>query len=173
MKAGIGVALGFALALGGVAGAAGAEDMKIGIVDVEQALMATDEGKAAQEEISRKAREARAQVEPMLAQRKTLAEELQGKKYVLSDDALFQKKVQLAELENKIKSKYEELEGQFKIEQGKMLAPLETKMRTIIETIGKEQGFAVILRRNNPYLIYSREALDITDMVVARFNKKG
>jgi len=172
MKHGIGVAFGLALALA-LAGAAGAEEVKIGIVDVEQALSSTDEGKAAREEITRKAREARAQVEPMLEQRKTLAEELQGKKYVLSDDALFQKQVQLAELENKIKNKYSELEGQFKIEQGKMLAPLETKLRSIIEAIGKEQGFTLILQRNNPYVIYSREALDITDMVVARFNKKG
>jgi outer membrane protein len=157
----------------GAVGAAAAEDVKIGIVDIEQALTSTEEGKAAREEIGRKSREARAQLEPMMEQRKTLAEELQGKKYVLSDEALFQKQVQLAELENKIKSKAEELEGQLKIEQGKMLAPLQNKMQTIIEAIGKEQGFTLILARNNPYVMYSREALDITDMVVERFNKKG
>jgi outer membrane protein len=172
MKLGTVLALGLAFVVC-AASAASAEDVKIGIVDVEQALSSTDEGKAAREEITRKMREARAQVEPMMEQRKALGEELQGKKYVLSDDALFQKQVQLAELENKIKSKLEELDGQLKIEQGKVLAPLETKMRTIIETIGKDQGFSLILQRNNPYLIYSREALDITDMVVARFNQKG
>jgi outer membrane protein len=161
------------LALFGGALAASAEDVKIGIVDIEQALSSTEEGKAAREEINRKSREARAQLEPMMEQRKTLAEELQGKKYVLSDDALFQKQVQLAELENKIKSKAEELEGQLKIEQGKMLAPLQTKMQSIIDSIGKEQGFTLILSRNNPYVMYSRETLDITDMVIARFNKKG
>lgn len=155
------------------AGAAAAQDVKIGIVDIEQALISTDEGKAAREEITRKNRDARAQVEPMMEQRKTLAEELQGKKYVLSDDAMFQKQVQLAELENKIKSKIEELDGQLKIEQGKMLAPLQNKLQTIIESIGKEQGFTLILARNNPYVMYSREALDITDLVVARFNQKG
>jgi outer membrane protein len=157
----------------GWAGAAAAEEVKIGIVDIEQALISTDEGKAAREEITRKNRDARAQVEPMMEQRKTLAEELQGKKYVLSDDAMFQKQVQLAELENKIKSKIEELDGQLKIEQGKMLAPLQNKLQNIIESIGKEQGFTLILARNNPYVMYSREALDITDLVVARFNQKG
>ncbi|MEN8159468.1 MAG: OmpH family outer membrane protein [Myxococcota bacterium] len=171
MKGGIAMALGLALAI--ASAPALAEEVKIGIVDVEQALTSTEDGKAAFEEIKRKAREARAEVSPMMDQRKVLAEELQGKKYVLSDDALFQKQVQLAELENKIKSKLEELDGQLKIEQGKMLAPLETRMRTVIETIGKEKGFTLILQRNNPYLIYSREALDITDMVVARFNQKG
>jgi outer membrane protein len=172
MQGKMGVALALALALG-TAGTSRAEEVKIGIVDVEQALLSTDEGKAAREEISRKQREARAQVEPMMQQRNAIAEELKGKKYVLSDDALFQKQVQLAEVENKIKSKIEELDGQLKIEQGKMLAPLETKMRSIIESIGKEQGFALILQRNNPYVMYSREALDITDQVVARFNRKG
>src|SRR5262245_41506294 len=160
------------LVLGG-AGAAAAEEVKIGIVDIEQALVSTEEGKAAREEITRKNREAQAQVEPMMAQRKVLAEELQGKKYVLSDDAMFQKQVQLAELENKIKSKMEELKGQLNIEQNKMLAPLYNKMQGIIESIGKEQGFTLILARNNPYVMYSREALDITDLVVARFNQKG
>jgi outer membrane protein len=165
---------GAALALWlGWAGAAGAQEVKIGIVDIEQALVSTDEGKAARDEINRKAREARAQVEPMMEQRKTLAEDLQQKKYALSDDAMFQKQVQLAELENKIKSKAEELEGQLKIEQGKMLAPLQNKLQGIIDSIGKEQGFTLILSRNNPYVMYSRETLDITDMVVARFNKKG
>ena len=157
----------------GWAGVAAGEEVKIGIVDIEQALISTDEGKAAREEITRKNRDARAQVEPMMEQRKTLAEELQGKKYVLSDDAMFQKQVQLAELENKIKSKIEELDGQLKIEQGKVLAPLQNKLHSIIESIGKEQGFALILQRNNPYVMYSREALDITDQVVARFNQKG
>jgi len=162
------------LALGlGTSGAVAAEEVKIGIVDIEQALVSTDEGKAAREEITRKNREAQAQVEPMMEQRKVLAEELQGKKYVLSDDAMFQKQVQLAELENKIKSKMEELKGQLNIEQNKMLAPLYNKMQTIIESIGKEQGFTLILARNNPYVMYSREALDITDLVVARFNQKG
>jgi outer membrane protein len=162
-----------ALALLIAGAAAGAEDVKIGIVDIEQALSSTDEGKAAREEMNRKFREARAQLEPMMEQHKALSEELQGKKYVLSDEALFEKQVQLAELANKIKSKEEELQGQLKIEQGKMLAPLQNKMQGIIETIGKEQGFTLILSRNNPYVMYSREALDITDMVVARFNKKG
>lgn len=170
MKFGILLGMGLALVLG-AAPMASAQDVKIGIVDVEQALSSTEEGKAAREEITRKMREARAQVEPMMEQRKALGEELQGKKYVLSDEALFQKQVQLAELENKIKSKLEELDGQLKIEQGKVLAPLETKMRSIIESIGKDQGFTLILQRNNPYLIYSREALDITDMVVSRFNQ--
>jgi len=166
------IGLGLAAALFAAAGAA-AEDFKVGIVDLEQAIVATADGKAAIDELKRKSREAQAEVAPTMERRKALADELQGKKYVLSDDALFQKQVELAELENKIKSKFDELDGQLKIEREKVLSPLQLRMRTIIETIGKEQGFTMILERSNPFMIYSREALDITDQVVARFDKKG
>jgi len=153
----------------------GAQDeaLKIGVVDVEAVLQATEAGRSAREELSRKQREAEAQVQPLMERYQALKEELQGKKYVLSEDALFEKQVEMAELQNKIETKLKELEGQLKIDQGRMLAPLENKLRKIIQDIGKEQGFTLILRRDAPGLMYRREALDITDLVVERFNKKG
>jgi len=153
----------------------GAQDdaIKIGVVDVDQALNSTDEGKAAREEFARKQREAEAQVQPMVDRFRDLQEEMKGKKYVLSDDALFQKQVELAELQNKIDNKFKELEGQLKIDQGRMIAPLRAKLLEIIESIGKEQGFTLIIGRDAPGVMYTREALDITDTVIQRFNKKG
>ncbi len=148
------------------------EGLKIGVVDMEQALSSTDEGKSAREELGRKEREARSQVEPMVDRFKALQEEIKGKKYVLSEEALFDKQVELAELKNKIETKMKELEGQLQIDQGRIVAPLRAKMLEIIEEIGKEQGFTLILERGTPGVIYTREALDITDLVVSRFNKK-
>ena len=154
----------------------GAEDghaVKIGVVDVDQALNATEEGKAAREEFSRKQREAESEVQPLVDRFRDLQEELKGKKYVLSDDALFQKQVELAELKNKIDNKFSELEGQLKIDQGKMIAPLRAKLNGIIEDIGKDQGFTMIIGRDAPGVMYTREALDITDLVIERFNQQS
>jgi len=157
----------------GVIGADGDPNVKIGVVDIDQALNSTDEGKAAREELSRKQREAESEVQPLVDRYQGLEEELKGKKYVLSDEALFDKQVELAELRNKIENKIKELEGQMKIEQGKLLAPLNAKMVVIIEEIGKEKGFTLILARNAQGVMYSREALDITDLVVEKFNKRA
>jgi len=149
------------------------EGVKVGVVDIEQALNATDEGKAAREELSRKQREADAQVQPMVEEYKALQEELKGKRYVLSDEALFAKQADLLELQNKIDNKIKELQGQLKIDQGRLEAPLVTKLRGIVEGIGKDEGFTMILNRGTPGLLYSREAIDITDKVIKRFNKKS
>jgi outer membrane protein len=148
------------------------EGIKIGIVDLSQAINATEEGKAAREEMNRKQRDAQQQVQPLVDQHKTLEEEIKGKRYVLSDEALFAKQADLLELRNKIESKLKELEGQLKIDQGRLEAPLVSKLREIVQAVGKEQGFTVIMDRQTPGLVYSREALDITDQVTARFNKK-
>ena len=76
------------------------------------------------------------------------------------------------ELRNKIESKLKELEGQLKIDQGRLEAPLVSKLREIVQALGKEQGFTIIMDRQTPGLVYTREALDITDQVTSRFNKK-
>ena len=104
-----------ALALLLCASAATAEDLKIGVVDLEQAITATDEGKAAREELERKVREAEAQLKPMLDQYQAMAQEVEAKQFVLSEDAMRQKRLEAAELENKIRNRQNEIKGQLQV----------------------------------------------------------
>jgi outer membrane protein len=149
------------------------EPIKIGIVDIDQAISSTEEGKAAREEFARKQREAEAQLQPMYERYKELEDELKAKKFVLSDEALFQKQLDLAEIRNQIQNKMKELEGQLKVDQKRLEGPLTAKLVDIIEEIGKGKGFTVIMRRGTPGLLYTREALDITDIVIEKYNAKS
>ena len=149
------------------------EPIKIGIVDIDQAISSTEEGKAAREEFARKQREAEAELQPMYERYKALEDELKAKKFVLSDEALFQKQLDLAEIRNQIQNKMKELEGQLKVDQKRLEGPLTAKLIDIITTIGKTKGFTVIMRRGTPGLLYTREALDITDIVIEKYNAKS
>ena len=162
-------ALGCALALLFAASAAPAQELKIGIVDVERALFGTTEGKDARKEFERKQREAQAEVQPLMNRAQELQEELNSKKFVLSEDAMFQKRAEQAELQNKMSSKAQELKGQLEIDRGRLITPLQQKLQKVIEDIGRDEGYTLILQRGNP--LYAREALDITDLVIARFDK--
>jgi outer membrane protein len=164
--------LGLAAALG-LASAAGAEEYKVGVVDLDQALNATEEGKSAREELERKQREARNKVQPMVERFEALQEEIQSKKFVLSEDVLYQKQLDLIELKNEIESAMKELEGKLKVDQERLVGPLRKKLIGIVQKIGREQGFTMILERGTPGLLYSREALDVTDQVIERFDKTG
>ena len=147
--------------------------LKIGVVDIDQAISSTDEGKAAREEFARKQREAEAQVQPLIERFKTLEDELKAKKFVLSDEALFQKQLDLVEMRNQIQSKLKELEGQLKVDQKRLEGPLTAKLVSIIEELGKSQNYTMIIRRGAPGVLYTREALDLTDLVIKRYNQKS
>lgn len=155
------------------AAAVQAQEMKIAIVDVDQAINATDQGKKAREELQGKQKQAESQLKPLLDKGKALAGEIQEKRFVLSEDALRQKQLDLAEIQSDLRAKGAELEGQFKVDYERIVGPLRTKLLTIITEVGKEQGYTLVLERATPGLIYAKEALDITDIVVQRFNKKG
>jgi outer membrane protein len=173
MRASMSRALVIAAGLLVFAGAAIAEDMKIAVVDLDQAINATEQGKKAREELQGKQKQAEGQLKPMYEKGKALAEEIQSKRFVLSEDALRKKQLDLAEIQSDLRAKGAELEGQFKVDYERLVGPLRDKLLGIITDYGKEQGYTMILERNTPGVIYTKEALDITDEVVQRFNKKG
>ena len=131
------------------------------------------EGKAAREELSRKQREAQGKLEPMVDQFKKMQEELKSKRFVLSEEALYQKQLDLVELKTQIDNRAKELEDKFKVDKERLEGPLRKKLISIVEEIGKEKGYSLILARGAGGMLYNREALDITDEVIERFNKKG
>ena len=153
----------------------GASDdpVKVGFVDVEQVLATVDSGKAAREELERKSREAQGRLAPLVEQLETMQKELQAKQFVMSEDAVRAKQLDLVELKNRYETKAKEEEGQFKIDQQRLIGPLIEKLESVIKEVGRENQFSVILRIDAPSLVYAREALDITDLIVKTFNGKG
>ena len=57
------------------------------------------------------------------------------------------------------------------LEQVRLLQPVEKQVIQAIQEIGKEKGFSVILDRGAPGVVYHRDSLDITDLVVKRLNE--
>jgi outer membrane protein len=159
------------LLLGGTAAAA--QDLRIAVVDLDQAINATDQGKKASEELKKKQKAAQAQLQPLIDKGRALANEIQEKRFVLSEDALYQKQLDLAEIQNEVRSKGAALEGQWKVDYERLVGPMRQKLLDIVKEIGKDQGFTLIFERGSPGLLYAREALDITDQVIKNFNKKN
>jgi outer membrane protein len=149
------------------------DNMKIGIVDLDQAVSSTTEGKAARDELERKKREAEQALQPLVERYQEMAKEFEAKQFVLSDDARFQKQLDLQELRNEIEGKQKSLQGQLELARERLVSPLRNKIVGIVEGLGRDDGFAFILMRSTPGLMYAREALDITDLVIEKFNEKG
>jgi outer membrane protein len=149
------------------------EAVKIGIVDIDQAISSTAEGKAAREELARKQREAEAEIQPLVDRYKEAEEDLKQKRFVLSDDALFQKQLDMQEMRSQIEGRMKELESKLQLDSKRLEGPLNRKLSEVIEATGKDGGFTIILQRGAPGLLYTREALDVTDQIIEKYNKKS
>ena len=155
--------------------ALGAKDerLKIGVFDADRALSTTKEGKAASEEFDRKRRAAEAQLAPLVERYQETGKELEAKKFVLSEEARFQKQLDVAELRNQIENKQKEIQGQLEVDRERLLTPIFQKMQEVVQKYGRDQDFSLILLRNSPGLMYVREALDVTDQIIEQLDKKG
>ena len=166
LLAGIAIAMSWGLA-------ATDDAVKIAFVDVEQVLAITDSGKAAREELERKSREAQGRLAPIIEQIEALQKEHQAKKFSMSEEKARAMQLDMVELQNKYETLGKQEEGQFKIDQQRLLGPLIEKLETVINEVGRENNYSVILRADDPSFVYKREALDITDLIIKSFNKKG
>jgi Skp family chaperone for outer membrane proteins len=158
------------LALGWGLGASD-KGVKIGVVDLDQAVGATDEGKHAREELEKKKREAEMELQPMVARYQELAEEYQKKQVVLSPGKLRDIQLDLTELQNRIEFKQNEVQTRLRVDFERLVGPLRDKLAKVVSDIGREETFSLILMRNMPGMMYTREALDITDLVIKKFNE--
>ena len=164
--------LALALAIGWGMGATN-DPVKIGFVDIDQVLATVDRGKAAREELERKSRSAQGRLAPIVEQLEALQKELQAKQFVMSEEAVRTKQLDLIELKNRYETKVKEEEGQFKIDQQRLIGPLVEKLGVVMKEVGRDNGYSIILQINAPSVVYRREALDVTDLVVKKFNGKS
>jgi outer membrane protein len=149
------------------------DKIKIGVIDLEQAWSSTDEGKEVRDQLQRKLRAAEAKMQPMIESFQQLQKEMQEMQHVLSKEALQKRQFDLVELKGQLENESAGLEQQLKLEEARLTSPLREKFVAVVDEIGRKEGFSLILLRGAPGIMYSREALDITDLVVEAFNKKG
>jgi outer membrane protein len=164
------IALG--LALGWGLGAT-SEPTKIGFVDAQQVIATAASGKAAREELERKVREAEGRIAPLVQEYETKKKELEAKRFVMSEDAIKEKVLDLQSLENRIKGMSTEEQGKMEIDQQRLFGPLQEKFIEVVREVGRENGFSAVMLSDSPGLVYSREALDLTELVIKTFDKKS
>ena len=153
----------------------GAEDqpVKSGIVDIDQAIGATAAGKSAREELDQKKREAELELQPMIERYQELGGEYQKKRVVLSDEKRREMELDITELQNRIELKQQEAQTRLRMDFERLITPLQQQLDKAVSEVGREGGFSLILVRGQPPILYSREALDITDLVIAQVEKGG
>ncbi len=77
----------------------------------------------------------------------------------------------ITELQNRIELKQSEAQTRLRMDFERLFAPLQERLDQAVSKVGRDGGFSLILVRGQPPIIYSREALDVTDLIIAQVEK--
>lgn len=147
---------------------AAAGEFKFGYVDLQKALNETEEGKKAKSELEKKFEEKSRALDTRNMELKKQKEELDRQKAVLKEEVYRAKE---EEFRKKVKEFQEEVrQSQIDMErmQMTMTSDILVKLKEVVETIGKTEGFTAIFERSA--ILFAVEAHDLTDRVIKAYN---
>ncbi len=152
---------------------ASAEDIKIGIVDMQKALQSVDAGRKAKSKLETEFNAKKKDLQTEEAQIKKLGEEFKKKALVLNDDARAKKQAELQERFMKFQEMTQRAQAEIQQKEQELTGPLIVSLRTIIAEVAKKKGMSVVLEKNENTVLFSLEKDELTDEVIQIFNKQN
>ncbi|HEY4117290.1 MAG TPA: OmpH family outer membrane protein [Byssovorax sp.] len=148
--------------------AASADGSKLGVVDVQHAVMATEDGIRAQATLKKLFDKRQQDLDAKQTELQKARQDIERQSHVLSREAL-QKLMEdwqrrMLALQQVFLDYNKELQGK----QGELTQPIIKKMVTIIGKIAKKNSYELII--DKPAVPYARPDLDLTEQVVQMYN---
>jgi outer membrane protein len=148
---------------------------KVGIINIQQAIVSTSEGQTAVKELEAKSAPKKKELEKLQAEIAGLRDQLNKMSSVGSED---QKRRLMADIDQKTKSfnrQVEDAQAELDQEQGRVLNELGGRMLAVLDKYAKDNGYAVILDVSSQQtpVLFAANSVDVTQDVVALYNKNA
>lgn len=147
-----------------------ASPTKIGVIDVRRLVSDSNAGQQALQELE-------ALRDSKSAELQTLSEELEGLQTQITEGRLSLSQERLNELNRELEDKstayrrkVQDAEQEMQQAQVRRLGAIEQEVIPLIQQIGAEQQFAVILSITDGGVVYAPDQVNITNQVVQRYN---
>ena len=101
---------------------------------------------------------------------KTLDNDINTKKISLSEEKLTDMAKQLSDKKIAMQRFAQDADRELGEARDRVMAELNQKIMPVVDQMGKEMGLAAIFNKFESGLIYASDAIDITDVVIKRFN---
>jgi outer membrane protein len=143
---------------------------RIAVIDVQKVLSTSSAGKAAYEKLKKMQEERIEKARQMQEELSKMEADVNTKKLSLSDEKIAEISKTMADKQLNMQRFAQDADREVKEARDKSLLDLNNKIMPVIDQIGKEMGFALIVNKFEAGLIYASDAVDITDTVLKRFD---
>ncbi len=161
-----------ALALMLSRGAFAAEEIKIGMVNFQQAINDVEHGKKAKAALKSEFDQKQKKLNVQQDELKKLQEEAEKQKSVLSQEALLAKQKtfndKLGELQKNMASYRDDLVAK----EGRMTSQILENLKTVVGEIGQKEGYTLIVETSQNAVLFAKVKEDLTSRVVSSYNQR-
>lgn len=164
-----------ALAATAIFAQAPAQPGKVGVINIQGALVSTKDGQKAAAELEAKATPKRKELEAKEGLINSLKEQLQKGANTLSD-ASKQNLYRDIDLKTKsLKRDAEDAEAEWNQDQQKVLQQLGQRVMAVIDKYARDNGFTLILDVSSPQtpVLYASNTIDITKDIIELYDKNS
>jgi outer membrane protein len=151
---------------------ASAQEIKIGYVDLQRALNDSEAGRKAKEDFKK-------QVDKLQVDLKKQKDELDGLKDRLEKKAIVMKEDERREMEKDYQRKlrdfernYKDSQGELQLKDNELTRDLIQELQGVISEYGKKGNYTVILELSSSSVLYGDPKVDLTDQIIAAYNKR-
>jgi len=160
-----------ALAVGAFWPAAAHAQAKLGFVDLQKVIEGCKEGKDAQTKLNEVKAKKETQFKSRQEDFQKMVKDYEAQQTVLSVEAGQEKRIQIQRTQSELELALQAAQAELELERNKMIKPLIERIKTTIDDIGKSEGYSMIMQTNGG-ILYSADALDLTNDIIARLNGK-
>lgn len=149
-----------------------AADQKIALVSLQKALNMVDDGKKAQDALHKDYEMKKKQLDALKVDLEKMNTDLEGQKAVLSQDAMNAKRKDLQTRFLDLQTKAADYERDLRTKASDTTQKILLALRDIVVEMSKQQNYSLVIENSAETVLYSQDAVDITDQVIAAYNKK-
>lgn len=152
-----------------------AEELKIGVVDLQKAMELSEAGQKAKALFQKKVDQVQKDLKSKQDELALLKEEIDRQSVLLSDEARMEKQTTYQSGLKDFKRLYEDAQEELRQEDAKLSEKILKDLQEIIEEFGEKNGFDLIMEKTQSGLMYRDSGLDITSKVILLYDdsKKG
>ena len=146
---------------------------KIGIINMQEAIIETKDGQRAKEQLAAKFGSRQKQLEKMQADLTAMADQIKKGAATMSDDAKAKLQRDYESLGKRFQREQEDLQAEGQQEENRVVQELGQKMYDVIIKYATQNGFAMIIDVSNPQgpVLWADQGINIKDAIVKLYDQ--
>lgn len=147
-----------------------AAEPKFGFVDMERALMETEDGRKARSTLKRVFDQKQKELDEQQTNLKKKMEDLEKKRTLMAPEALRKSEGEIQEELAKVQQTYMRHQQDLAKKEQDATGPILERMQRIILTISDAENLDMVFDRRQAGLVFAKPSLDLTNEVIRRYN---